>query len=601
MNTKSSIEDYLLIGGLRSSALVSKAGSIDWLCLPYFDSPSVFARLLGPDGGSFSIDTTGYTTTSGYVTQTAIAETILKDYDTEIILHDFMVPLDSSNIEASQYLVRKIDCRKGSAELVFTLNLQPNYARDKVEWQQKGNQLVTVCGDGSLVLHVPKRAHLRQTESGYEIILKLAKGETEELTLEYQTKQAVAELPANLEKLTSDFWHAWVAKGNFADFCRDNLVRSAITLKLLQFAPTGAIVAAPTTSLPEVIGGVRNWDYRYVWIRDATFTLYAFHVLGYHTEAERFFEFIHGVLEKCSHKQFDVSLMYTIFGEPVPSETVAGSLSGYEESRPVRVGNGAAEQFQLDVYGSLVDAIYFATKRGIANEHKARMRELVMNLVKKIEQKWQEPDSGIWEVRSGRQQFTYSKVMSWVGADRAERMNEVLGFSNGELGVCQNLAGDIKDWIWRNSYQPEAKNFSQYPGTDAVDATNLLFVLLQFLDKHDPKTNQVIANTAQALAHQEVFMDRYRSTDGLPGKEGAFVLCSFWLISVLAIIEDTDQALRLFKRMEKYLSPSGLIAEEIDVETSKYLGNYPQAFSHVGYIMSAYYIDKYMKRQELKQ
>lgn len=593
-----SIKDYFMIGGLRSSALVSKTGSIDWLCLPYFDSPSIFGKLLGPSGGSFSLDTTNFTSTSQYIADTAIVETTLKSSTAEVSLHDFMVPLDTTNLRSHQYLVRKLVCRKATTSIVFNFNPKPNYAHDVVSWQQQPNQLIAPCSEGWLVLRLPQNAMLRRTKTGFDIQLDLLVGEPQEIILEYQPDRLEqASSPRRLEETTTEFWHNWVSKGNFVSFCRDNLVRSVITLKLMQFAPTGAIVAAPTTSLPETLGGIRNWDYRYTWIRDATFTLYAFYVLGYQAEAERFLDFIHGIIERCDEQQFDISLMYTIFGQPVPNETTLDNLAGYKSSKPVRIGNGAAKQFQLDVYGSLIDAVYFATKRGITSKRKIRARRLVMNLVKKIEQTWRLPDSGIWEVRSDRQQFTYSRVMCWVGAERAIRLQGLLGLSDKEVGVCHNLANNIKNWLWQNAYSAEIKNFSQYPDTEAVDATNLLFVLLQFLDKHDPKTRQIIDNTRSKLGFNEVLVYRYQGKDGLSGKEGAFMLCSFWLISALAIVGDTDEALKLFQKIENSLAPSGLIAEEIDTETGEYLGNYPQAFSQIGYIMSAYYLDRYMKRK----
>lgn len=601
MEIDSRIEDYLLIGGLRTGALVSNTGSIDWLCLPYFDSPSIFAQLLDPSGGSFSIDASGFTTSSHYVPDTAIAELILTSPEAEISLRDFMEPQEQSDLTTHQYIVRKLTCLKGSTSLTFKFDVKPNYARSKISWQQKGNELFAAYDKGWLVLHTPSTSKINKNKNGFNIELSLSKGQVKQLVLEYQpVRQSDLKPPDNLEHITLSFWKDWVAKGNYVDFCRDNLVRSAITLKLMQFAPTGAIVAAPTTSLPEAIGGVRNWDYRYVWIRDATFTLYAFRVLGYTEEAERFFDFIHDIIEHYDDEQFDISLMYTIFGKLAPSESTLDHFEGYAKSKPVRIGNDAASQFQLDVYGSLIDAVYFATKRGIKNEHKGRNRKLVINLVNKIDQVWRHSDSGIWEVRSSRQQFTYSKVMSWVGAERAARLKDILGFSDEETALCHNLASDIKDWIWQNSYLKEDKNLSQYPGTKAVDATNFLLVLLQFLNKHDPKTKEIINNTQRELCHQEAFVYRYLSNDGLPGKEGAFVLCSFWLISALAIVEDVAEATRLFEKIETFLAPNGLISEEIDVETGKYLGNYPQAFSHVGYIMSAHYLSKYQKRSNLK-
>ncbi|MGH7238389.1 MAG: glycoside hydrolase family 15 protein, partial [Candidatus Saccharimonadales bacterium] len=285
-------------------------------------------------------------------------------------------------------------CKTGEASLTFIFDPAPEYARGSVSWQIENDKLVAAFGQGTLILHLPNQSVvLHKTKSGFDIKLEIKSGETKELILEYQPIDLVENiLPKKLEQVTVDFWRDWVNKGNFVTFCRDKLIRSAITLKLMQFAPTGAIIAAPTTSLPETVGGIRNWDYRYVWIRDATFTLYALHTLGYYEEAERFFDFIHSIVEKCADRQFDISLMYTIFGEAVPAEESLDGLSGYMKSKPVRLGNGAARQFQLDVYGSLIDAVYFATKRGLTSEHKGRMRKLVMNLVDKIEQTWQDSD-----------------------------------------------------------------------------------------------------------------------------------------------------------------------------------------------------------------
>jgi GH15 family glucan-1,4-alpha-glucosidase len=365
----------------------------------------------------------------------------------------------------------------------------------------------------------------------------------------------------------------------------------------MQFYPTGAIVAAPTTSLPEEIGGIRNWDYRYVWVRDATFALYSLYALGYADEAEHFFDFIEKVTEKCAGDDFDVSLMYTIHGDPVPAEKHLEKLAGYKDSKPVRIGNDASKQFQLDVYGALIDAFYFVSKHGLTDLSKQRWRKLVIRLVRKIDEQWQKPDHGIWEARVGTRHYTYSKIMAWVGVNRVKRLGKTLDLTPEELKICNNLEESIKSYIWKNSFKNG--NLVQHPETESVDATNFLFVLLQFLDKHEPLTKKIIDDTAKGLSRNDVFVYRYLKPDGLPGDEGAFILCSFWLISALAILEDVKTAQKLFKQLEKYMKPHGLLSEEIDPKSGRYLGNYPQAFSHMGYIMSAHYINKYAKRLNL--
>jgi len=592
----SSIKDYSIIGDLHSAALVSKTGSIDWLCLPHFDSPSIFARLLDPNGGSFTLKTDGYTVSSYYVNDTAILETVFKNDTTEISIKDFMVPQPKYPCR-EHYLVRKITGIKGKADITFYFSPRLDYANiiPELSYDRQAQSInVPLVDNATLRLYLPENAQVAVKDGSAEIILPVAEGVSNEIRLEYvRFDEAYEEttFETGLEDHTMRFWEKWLSQGNFFPFCEDILKRSAITLKLLQFFPTGALVAAPTTSLPEEIGSEHNWDYRYVWIRDATFSLYAFQVLGFKEEAEKFFAFLQTIAEQSAEKQFDLSLMYTIEGKPVPQEKILENMHGYKNSSPVRIGNKAAEQFQLDVYGALIDAHYFADKREIKNLKIEK--ELILDLVKQIETLWQKKDRGIWEVRTGDYHFTYSKVMAWVGVNRALRMAGKLGFTHDEKKWCEKLESEIKEWIWKYCYDQKKGILKQHPETDNQDATNFLFVLLQFLDKHDSRTATIIELTRKQLIYDDVFVYRYLREDGKPRGEGAFLLCTFWYISALAIVGETKKAHELFHTFLKNVNDQELLSEEMEAETKQYLGNYPQAFSHLGLIMAAYYISRY--------
>ena len=295
----------------------------------------------------------------------------------------------------------------------------------------------------------------------------------------------------------------------------------------------------------------------------------------------------------------EINLFYTIEGKGVPHETELKHLSGYENSKPVRIGNNAIEQFQLDIYGSLIDANYFMSRRGVKLSKKSK--EIVIDLVGKIKERWQKPDNSIWEVRDNPQHYTYSKVMAWVGVERAIRLCPELGIPDDKRKEFEKLEKEIQAWIWENCFDKKLQSFKQHPETKSQDATNLLFVLLQFLNRHEALTKTIILNTCKELVYKDAFVYRYRNDDGLEGHEGAFVLCSFWLISAMAMIEELDEAERLFQLFGQCIAPSGLFSEEINPDNFKYLGNFPQAFSHIGYIMSAFYINKYKSRREAQK
>ncbi|MBI2607607.1 MAG: glycoside hydrolase family 15 protein [Candidatus Doudnabacteria bacterium] len=594
-----SIKDYFLIGDLHTSALVSTKGSIDWMCLPHFDSESLFGRLLDRKAGTFAVDAMDFITTSRYVRDTAIVETTFKkNGEAEFQIRDFMLPLAVEKCER-HYLVRKLKGISGTTTIRFFFDPKPRFALEDIVLKKVNGSLKGVVNSHTVWLHLPQGAKTEELASGFIIEIPIKSEECKQLVFEYSQNEQPNYNGQDFEPEVESFWKAWVKQGHFFEFCKDELIRSAITLKLMQFYPSGGIIAAPTTSLPETIGGARNWDYRYVWIRDATFTLYALYVLGYTEEASKFFEFIEKiVLAEEADKEFSLDLFYTIDGKRVPREKTLGHLGGYQASKPVRIGNGARDQFQLDIYGSIIDAYYFVSKRKVAIS--PATKRVVFHLVEMIKKRWQEKDNGIWESRAGEQQYIYSRIMAQVGINRAIRLCEPLGIKQEKRAELEALEKEITDWIWQHGYSEKTKTLRQHPNTEAQDATNFIAVLLQFLDYKDPRTKEIINNTSKELGYKELFVYRYLNEDNLDGKEGAFVLCTFWFISALAIIGEIDEAERLFYRFRGFIAASGLMSEEIDPDTYEFLGNFPQAFSHVGYIMSAFYINRYKIKHRKK-
>jgi len=587
------IEDYFLIGDLQTAALVSSLGSIDWMCLPYFDSTSIFGQILDENGGTFSVEMPEYKVSSAYVPDTAIVKHLFQSIDKTFTVKDFMLPKPTASCK-TQLLIRKIEGKKGFNKVTFLFQPRLDYGKVTADMHQDGSRISFTSGEGRFILFLPTGTAIERKNGLFVFHVPIGEGEVKQLILEHVRKGELSIHPkGDYESETMEFWSGWVSKGRFAVQYRDRLVRSAITLKLMQFYPTGGIIAAPTMSLPEQIGGLRNWDYRYVWVRDSTFILYALYTLGYIDEAMKFFSFIENVTEFDRESEHDIQLMYTIHGEHVPEETYLEYLSGYKNSKPVRFGNGAIEQFQLDTFGVLIDAYYFIYSLG--SELIEENKKMIRYLLTRIEHLWDEKDNGIWEVRSGKQHYTYCKVMCWVGVNRALKMKDQIGLKENEIERYTRLEKQIHDWIWENSFDTDKNILKQYPGTEHMDATNFLFVLFGFLNKSDKRTKEIIDKTAEELVHNDIFVYRYFSEDGLQGEEGAFLLCTFWYISALAKIGENEKALELFKKVEKLMNEQGLLAEEIDEQTLEYLGNYPQAFSHLGYIMSAQYIQRQLK------
>lgn len=588
------IENHYLIGNLQSAALVSNKASINWLCLPYFDSHSVFGKILDEiKGGSFHLDDSDFNIETEYEKNNAVVSHLVKSTSGEFTIKDFMPPVEETSPK-SLYLVRRIENKNVNREVRFYFNPRSNYGSKKPDLILKKDMVVFRVGDDSVILHLPKGHALEETKDGLLIKINLDKDEVKNLILEYRfSGKEVFKRPnpTSLLEETRDYWSSWVQRHKYVDFAEDLMVRSAITLKLHQFYPTGAIIASPTTSLPEVVGGQRNWDYRYVWLRDATFTLYSLMILGCKSEARLFFNFLETSVGWQENP--DLELMYTIRGKKVPKEEVLGHLSGYKGSSPVRIGNAARQQFQLDVYGTVIDFIYFAWTRNIPIDEGAR--RMVLKLVASIESNWKKKDQGLWEMRSKPKHFTHSKVMSWVGINRTLLMSRFLKLDKSEFKRLRNLQDDIKSWVNKNLR--EGNKIKQHNETEMQDATNFLFVSLRFLDKDSLGTKEVINETCKELLNEHLFVYRYKADDSLEGEEGAFVLATYWLISALAIIGETERAKELFMRFSRNIVSSGLMPEEINPKTGEYLGNFPQAFSHMGLIMAAHYIDKYENKK----
>lgn len=594
------IQDYFLIGDLRTAALVSSDGSIDWLCLPYFDSPSVFARILDERrGGSFSVSAEGYTAVCRYVPETAIVETIFAGQASKFAARDFMVPASSSEAKRS-YIVRKIIGISGDTVARFLLDIKPDYARAAARVSGDRCLLEVVVPQCVLRIHLPEGARLavEGDSTCLEISVPLKEGEEKQITLEAMAdcESESADISGrDFESETRRFWRDWLSQGVFFDYCRDLVVRSAITLKLMQFIPTGALIAAPTTSLPEAVGGVRNWDYRYTWVRDAAFTVYALSLLGFTDEAVRFFTFMEqlgerSIVRRHGEERLDLSVLYTIWGSPLDGESELTNLSGYRDSQPVRIGNGAAHQLQLDIYGSLIDAYYCLHTKGVPLTE--RGKRLLRLLIQAIERDWLKPDEGIWEVRGGSQHFTYSKAMCWVGIERALRLRHELEMDDYQTSSLRQLQYEIETWIWRHCYDASTRTLRQFPGADGNEATNFLLVLLGFVASGSEHGKHIIDATRAELVQDHIYVDRYHTDDGLAGKEGSFLLCTFWQIAALAATGQTKQAELLMSSVKKLIPASGLLSEEIDRESGDFLGNHPQAYSHIGLILSAHMIDR---------
>jgi GH15 family glucan-1,4-alpha-glucosidase len=575
------IEDYALIGDCKSAALVGRDGSIDWLCWPRFDSPACFAALLGTcENGRWLIapKEEPRAVRRRYRPGTLVLETEFETATGRAVVIDFMSP------EACGNLVRIVQGRTGRVEFRTEFVVRFNYG-ETVPWVSRRD-------DGALdAIAGPERVVLRTPAELYGVDLKtvgeftVAANESVPFVLScgpsYQSLPPALDTFAALEQ-TEASWRKWSDRCPETGCWTQAVKRSLITLKALTYAPTGGIVAAPTTSLPERLGGVRNWDYRYCWVRDATFTLQAFMHLGYFEEAHAWRDWL---LRAVAGSPGQVQIMYGVAGERWLPEQIVDWLPGYEKSAPVRIGNAAYQQLQLDVFGEMADAMFQAFKGGMRPHSRAReLRPVMLDYLAKA---WRQPDEGIWEVRGGPQHFVHSKVMAWVAFDRAA--SDVRGFGEA-ANRWRAIADEIHAEVCERGFDRELGSFVQAYGSKLLDASLLLIPIVGFLPADDPRIKGTLRAIEERLLIDGEFVMRYESEharDGLPPGEGAFLACSFWLIDNYIFQGRRADARALFDRLIARCNDVGLLAEELDPLTGRMLGNFPQAFSHVGLINAA--------------
>ncbi len=583
------IEDYALIGNTETTALVGNNGSIDWLCVPRFDSGACFAALLGGErNGRWLLRPSGDVRRvhRRYRSGTLVLETEFETETGAVRLTDCM-PLGKDGTR----LVRAVEGLSGAVQMEMQLVVRFDYG-SVVPWTRRmGTVLLEVAGPDALALRTP----IQTRSEGGETVGSFTVREGEEVPFHlvwfpaYETLPP-AEDPLPLIAQTERAWRQWSAQSKYAGEWPEAVQRSLITLKALTYGPTGGIIAAPTTSLPEQIGGTRNWDYRYCWLRDASGTLDALMVAGYLEEARAWRDWL---LRAVAGDPARIQIMYGVAGERRLTELELPWLSGYENSAPVRIGNAASEQFQLDVYGEVVAVAYQALRSGFAPDPCLPAAPLISALLDFVEDAWRHPDDGIWEVRGARQHFTHSKVMAWVAMDRAVKFAETFGIV-GPLDRWRRLRSEIHEEVCSRGYDADANTFVQYFGSKELDASLLLLPAYGFLAPDDPR----IIGTIKAIQRElcsDALVERYStrgSVDGLPGDEGAFLICSFWLVSALALAGRFQEARTNFERLLTLRNDVGLLAEEYDPAAKRQVGNFPQAFSHMGLINSANYLSQ---------
>ncbi|MEV1288604.1 glycoside hydrolase family 15 protein [Micromonospora sp. NPDC049679] len=597
------IEDYALLSDRRSAALVSRTGSVDWLCFPRFDSPSLFGALLDDAAGSWSIRPVGQgSATRRYLEATMVLETRFLTPDGALTVTDALATGGDGDphalgAHAPHLLLRSVTCGEGTVDVELLFRPRPEYGLVVPLLSPIAGGINARGGPASATLSSP--VELTIEEGTARATVRLRAGETLRFALHWAAVEgstaprvhADDQIGEELDR-TVRAWRAWSAlHQNYQGPWREQVQHSGRVLQALSYQPTGAIVAAPTTSLPETVGGERNWDYRYTWIRDASFTMDALWVAACPDEASEFFAFM-TTAAATPQPEARLQIMYGIGGEHELSERSLPHLSGWRGSRPVRVGNGAWSQQQLDVAGELLaTAALFADQLDATDP---TLRAFLPSLADTVARVWREPDHGIWEIRGEPRHFLYSKLMCWAALDRALGLADRLG-SAERAGDWRGVRDEIRAVILREGWSERAQAYTQSFGSDALDASALLLPVVGFLPADDPRMRATIDAIVHRLTDERGLVYRYRpdiGVDGLPGQEGTFLPCTFWLAQVHALAGDLDAAREVFARAVGHANDVGLLAEQVDPATGALLGNFPQAFSHIGLVNAAYAIDQ---------
>jgi GH15 family glucan-1,4-alpha-glucosidase len=593
------IEDYGIVGDLQTAALVGRSGSVDWLCFPRFDSSSCFGALLGSsDNGRWLIAPAqgGPATSRCYRDNTLVLESEWRTSTGRVRVIDFMPPRGKA-----PDIVRIVEGIEGRVEMCTELTIRLDYG-SVIPWVQRldDETLLALGGPDGITVRTP--VDLEPKGMSHVARFSVRAGERVPFVLTWFPSNERLPTPVDPEAALRDteaYWREWMGSCAYHGDYREAVHSSLVTLKALTYGPTGGIVAAPTTSLPELVGGVRNWDYRYCWLRDATFTLFALMNAGFTDEARAWRNWL---LRAVAGDPAKAQILYGVGGQRRIREFELDWLSGYEGSQPVRIGNAAHNQFQLDVYGEVMDALHQARAHGLpADDHAWSLQR---NLMDFLEGAWDRPDEGIWEVRGPRRHFTHSKVLAWVAFDRAVDTVERFDLP-GPIDKWRQIRQTIHDEVCREAFDTERNAFMQAYGSDELDASTLLIPLVGFLPATDPR----VAGTIDAIQRdltRDGFVERYavkqmNDVDGLPGGEGVFLPCSFWLVDALVLQGRRDEARELFERLLALRNDLGLISEEYDPVAKRLLGNFPQAFTHVGLVNSAYNLSAHASPCEQRQ
>ena len=580
------IRDYAAIGDGRTVALVARDGSVDWLCLPNVDSPSVFARILDAErGGSFRLEPRcSFESERRYEEGSNVLETTFNTASGEARVTDALTLAGGEQLSPLRELVRKVRCLSGEVELTWSLEPRFGFGGCKTRLERRGSRIVasarrdaialSTWGAGDQRLENDRVTGAVSLRAGEEALFSLTTGHEQPLVLPGRD-----DTESRLEH-TREFWSAWSSRAQYRGRWREAVLRSALALKLLVFSPSGAVVAGPTTSLPEWIGGERNWDYRYTWLRDATYTLDTLHALGYDEEAHAFFWWLMHATRLTAPK---LRVLYRVDGGVDAKERVVERLQGYRGSRPVRIGNGASDQVQLDIYGAVLHAIWFyAAEHGNLGGETGKA---VAGMADYVAEHWRAPDSGIWEVRSEPTHFVQSKAMCWVALDRAIRLAEA-GLIPDRSARWREEAGQIRAFVDDRGWDEELGSYVRADDLREVDASLLTLALFEYERGDSARLRGTIEAVRRGL-QRGPHVSRYLGPDGVPGEEGCFLCCSFWLADALARVGRLEEATELMDELVGLANDVGLYAEEIDPESRAFLGNFPQGLTHLALIGAA--------------